>query len=443
MKRFAWIAAGGLLAGVCLSCSPAGKPAGAASLEDLKTARFGVVSGTVADQIVLNRFPEATFGYYQSPLDACLAVLKGKETAAAYDEPILRNIQAQNPGLKILPEMISVDQYAMAVRLDDRELKDAADALLAELRADGRYDEMKSRWFPETGKPAPMPEMAWEAPNGVLDFGTSAVTEPFSFIDDSRRVVGFDVELASRLARRLGRELRIHNMEFGAMIPSLLSGKTDLIAACLTITGERAKSVLFTEPVYSGGIAAAVRDPSFAGQAPLFSSLADVADKRIAVMVGSTHDKYITANFPRAEILRMDNGPDMLAALKSGKCEAAIFDADAGRLYREDDPTLAVLAENMFIENLGFGFADVRLRDAFNAFLGELRATGELDEIRRKWEGDDGAAAVPDLPEGGENGRLRIATTTVDIPFSYTREGKFCGIDLELALRFAARQGLK
>ncbi|HPN16269.1 MAG: ABC transporter permease subunit [Acidobacteria bacterium] len=443
MKRFAWIAAGGLLAGACLSCSPAGKPAGVASLEDLKTARFGVVSGTVADQIVLNRFPEATFGYYPSPLDACLAVLKGKETAAAYDEPILRNIQAQNPGLKILPEMISVDQYAMAVRPDDRELKDAADALLAELRADGRYDEMKARWFPEKGKPAPMPEMAWEAPNGILDFGTCAVTEPFSFIDDSRRVVGFDVELASRLARRLGRELRIHNMEFGAMIPSLLSGKTDLIAACITVTEERAKSVLFTEPVYRGGIAAAVRDSAVAGAAPAFSGLADVAEKRIAVMVGSTHDKHITANFPRAEILRMDNAPDMLAALKSGKCEAAIFDANAGRLYREDDPSLAVLAEKIFIENLGFGFADVRLRDAFNAFLGELRATGELDEIRRKWEGDDGAAAIPDLPEGGENGRLRIATTTVDIPFSYTREEKPCGIDLELALRFAARQGLK
>ena len=149
--------------------------------------------------------------------------------------------------------MSSVDQYAMAVRPDDRELKDAADALLAELRADGRYDEMKARWFPEKGKPAPMPEMAWEAPNGILDFGTCAVTEPFSFIDDSRRVVGFDVELASRLARRLGRELRIHNMEFGAMIPSLLSGKTDLIAACITVTGGRPRAFSSPSPSTAAG----------------------------------------------------------------------------------------------------------------------------------------------------------------------------------------------
>jgi polar amino acid transport system substrate-binding protein len=443
MRKLRRIAAYGLLCGSFFSCSPAEKQAGITSLEELKTARFGVVSGTVADQIVLKRFPEASCGYYNSPLDACLAVLKGKEKAAAYDEPILRNIQAQNSGLKILPDMISVDHYGLAVRKDDPELKKAADALIADLRADGRYDGMMNRWFPKKGKPAPMPEMTWEGKNGVLDFGTSAITEPFSFFDDNRRIVGFDVELASLLAQRLGRELRIHNMDFGGMIPSLLSGKTDVIAACITITEERAKSVLFTEPYYTGGIAAAVKDFSAGEEGPAFSGMADVADKRIAVMMGSTHDKYITANFPRAEILRMDNAPDLAVALKAGKCEAVIMDRNAGRLYRKDDPNLALLEEKIFVENLGFGFADARLRDEFNVFLGELKASGELDAVRTRWENDDGVAVVPDYPNSGKNGVLRIATTTVDIPFSYTREGKYCGIDLELALRFAARREMK
>jgi polar amino acid transport system substrate-binding protein len=55
-------------------------------------------------------------------------------------------------------------------------------------------------------------------------------------------------------------KLEVVNMEFGAMIPALLSGKVDMIAACITITEERAKKVLFSEPYYVGGIAALVKE---------------------------------------------------------------------------------------------------------------------------------------------------------------------------------------
>jgi polar amino acid transport system substrate-binding protein len=49
-------------------------------------------------------------------------------------------------------------------------------------------------------------------------------------------------------------------MDFGAMIPALMAGKVDMLGACITITDERAKSVLFSEPYYKGGIAALVKE---------------------------------------------------------------------------------------------------------------------------------------------------------------------------------------
>ena len=49
------------------------------------------------------------------------------------------------------------------------------------------------------------------------------------------------------------------NLEFGALIPALIAGKVDLIGACITITEERAKQVLFSAPYYTGGISALVR----------------------------------------------------------------------------------------------------------------------------------------------------------------------------------------
>jgi polar amino acid transport system substrate-binding protein len=93
-----------------------------------------------------------------------------------------------------------------------------------------------------------------------LKFGTSAVTEPFSFVDGSQKIVGLDVEIASLVAKKLNRKLEIVNMDFGAMIPALIAKKVDMIGACITITEERAKKVLFSEPYYIGGIAALVKE---------------------------------------------------------------------------------------------------------------------------------------------------------------------------------------
>ena len=240
-----------------LSCQKREKITSLGQLED-KT--FGVVTGTVADQLVLSRFPKAKLTYYNSALDAALAVKAGKADAAGYDEPILRNIAARNPGLLVLPERITTDQYGFAVQQGRQDLKRNIDLVVDELKKAGTYEAMIQRWLPKFGSPAPMPEVGSKGSQGVLRLGTSAVNEPFAFVDASHQVVGFDVELARYIAQKLDKTLEVVNMEFGALIPSLIAGKVDMIAACITITQERAKKVLFSEPYYTGGISALVKE---------------------------------------------------------------------------------------------------------------------------------------------------------------------------------------
>jgi polar amino acid transport system substrate-binding protein len=188
-----------------------------------------------------------------------MAVQGGKADAAAYDEPILKNIAAKNPGIIVLPEMITTDNYGFAVRLEDKDLKNVIDNVVSELKASGGYEEMMNRWLPEQGEPAPMPKIKTGS-DGVLKFGTAAITEPFSFVDGSRDVVGMDIEIALLVAKQLNKKLEIVNMDFGAMIPALMANKVDMIGACITITNERAKKVLFSESYYTGGIAALVKE---------------------------------------------------------------------------------------------------------------------------------------------------------------------------------------
>ncbi|MBS1170169.1 MAG: ABC-type amino acid transport/signal transduction system periplasmic component/domain-like protein [Burkholderiaceae bacterium] len=229
------------------------------SLQQLQDKTFAVPTGTVADKLVQSRFPQAKFQYFNSVLDAALAVKQGKADAAAYDEPILKNIAAKNGGLTLLPEKITTDNYAFAVAKENRELKATIDAVISEMKQDGSYSAMQKRWFPDKGAPAAMPELP-AGSGGVIRLGTAAVTEPFSFVDGSQKVVGFDIELAQRVAQKRGMKLEIVNMEFGAMIPALIAGKVDMIAACITVTEERAQKVLFSEPYYTGGISALVRE---------------------------------------------------------------------------------------------------------------------------------------------------------------------------------------
>lgn len=246
-----------LLALVISGCSSREK---VTATSQLNGKTFAVPTGTVADKLVLSKYPNAQFQYYNTVLDCCMAVKTEKADAAAYDEPILKNIAAKNPGLVVLPDMITVDNYGFAVNLTNKELKTAIDDTIKELKANGTYNQMMTRWFPKSGSPAPMPEIRLDGTKGTLKFGTSAVTEPFSFVDGSQKVVGLDIELASYVAKKMEMQLEIVNMDFGAMIPALTAGKVDMSGACITITDERAKSVLFSEPYYQGGIAALVKE---------------------------------------------------------------------------------------------------------------------------------------------------------------------------------------
>jgi polar amino acid transport system substrate-binding protein len=417
-------------------------------LSELESSQFAVVTGTIADQLVWSKFPNAECAYYNSPLEACIAVQQGIEVAAAYDEPILKNITAQNPGLKILPDMVTVDNYGMAVRKSDTHLKYAADSLLEAMKKDGRYDDMKNRWFPEKGKPAKMPVMEWEAPNGVLHFGTNAVTEPFSFVDDTQQIVGFDIEFVSLLAQSLGMKLEIHNMEFGSLIASLLSQKTDIIGACMTITEERAQSVLFTDPYYTGGIAVVVQDqPSATSDTKASSENRDGSDLSNAVvgaMTGSTGEKYIRDNYQNATVQCYDDIMDAIAALQSRKLDYVITAYTTALKAANKNDDLLVLPEEYSDEYAAIAFHknNEQLLKQVDAVLARFKQDGTLDSIVQRWVKKDKSPYQPvEIPKVTTGKPLIVAIAANREPMCFISDNKIVGLDCELIERIAYELG--
>ena len=83
---------------------------------------------------------------------------------------------------------------------------------------------------------------------GTLLVGTAAGLAPFEFKDQkSEEIVGFDMDIIKAVARAVGDEAKIQNMQFAGIIPALQTNMIDVAVAAITITEERKKQVLFSD----------------------------------------------------------------------------------------------------------------------------------------------------------------------------------------------------
>jgi polar amino acid transport system substrate-binding protein len=171
----------------------------------------------------------------------------------------------------------------------------------------------------ETATIKPDPSLVQE---GALTVCTSSPYEPFEF-EENHEFVGFDIDLANEVAKRLGVKTVIRNMDFDAISSGevLNDGKCDVAAAALTITGERARVLDFSSPYFNASQAMVVREGSG------ISSLDDLGGLKVGVQKGTTGELYVTDNAPvGTKIVPFKVASDVDAALDSGEVDAAVYD---------------------------------------------------------------------------------------------------------------------
>ena len=242
-----------LVLSVC--CVPgygAGSDSGSAprlsKVSDLHDKRIGVQLGTVFDTYATRTFPDATILQFPTYQDMTLAVTAGKIDAGLSDVDTLAEVMRAEPSLVSFGEPLFSSPVAAGFRKDNAALRQAFDAFLAEIRANGTYDDMVRRWMRERGRQ--MPVLPATVTEGVLTVGISTGGFPFCAVQDGD-LAGFDVELAKRFAAHIGKELRFANQEFGGLIAALVSGKIDTIIADMYATDERRKQIDFSEPYFA------------------------------------------------------------------------------------------------------------------------------------------------------------------------------------------------
>ncbi len=151
-----------------------------------------------------------------------------------------------------------------------------------------------------------------------LVFLTHPVDPPCSYRDASGAVVGTDVDLARKIAAKMGRKLIIEAVGFEEIIPRLKDGTADFGIATITITDARCRDVNFSKPYATGGSSFLYR----AGEKkPRMSQL---ATSRIGVETGTTEDLYLSVH--GGDPIRFANIREALQALEKGRVEAVFFD---------------------------------------------------------------------------------------------------------------------
>ena len=169
--------------------------------------------------------------------------------------------------------------------------------------------------------------------------------------------------------------------------------------------------------------------------------------KRLGVLVGPLMEGIASDCFPDSEVLILNSYPDCIAALLAGKIDAYIGDEAGIKAVHAEQPQIDYIHERITNEDYCFAFRkddpeSAALCEALNAFLAKCRADGTLQEIDEIWFGVDEARKLVDMSDlSGENGTIRVVTTAEDMPFSYIKDGKNVGYDIDLIVRFCREAG--
>lgn len=222
---------------------------------------------------------------------------------------------------------------------------------------------------------------------GTILVGTDAGLAPFEFKDQkSEEIVGFDMDIIKAVARAVGDEAKIQNMQFAGIIPALQTNMIDVAVAAITITDERKKQVLFSDPYYDVGLAMVIK----AANKDKYAELKDIEGKAICAQIGST-GSLLAQSVKGAKVMNFDQVAEALMELKMGGCEAALLGDTTARHYQSqhNDKDLLIVPHLYNPKQVGFAVSknNKALVEKLNKGLAAIKASGEYDKIYEKWLG--------------------------------------------------------
>ncbi|MGH3777725.1 MAG: transporter substrate-binding domain-containing protein [Pseudonocardiaceae bacterium] len=233
---------------------------------------------------------------------------------------------------------------------------------------------------------------------GTVRVALTQANPPWNFVDAAARPMGYDVDVANELARRLNvGKVEFIASNFQSFIEGVRANRFDMVISGQTITPQRREQVDFSRPYQVNGVSVFVRvgDRSING-------LADLAGRSVGVSAGTTQEKFAREKIADADVRTYQNATLALTDLGRGGVDAMLVSRFQGS-FLADRNGLAVKPAGELLERevngMSFRKDSPRLKQAVDEALAAMIDDGTLSEISRRWLGGlDMAAELRLLP---------------------------------------------
>lgn len=224
--------------------------------------------------------------------------------------------------------------------------------------------------------------------NKKLVVATSPDYPPFEFMvseGGKSKIVGADIDLAQKVADKLGVELELKAMDFDALLPALQAGKVDMVITGMTPNEKRKKAVDFSD-IYFKGENAVIVNAKDAGK---FTSEDQLKKAKLGVQKGSTQETYVKDNLKVTNYKALVAVPDLIADMKNGNIDAVVLNSKVAGINVTKYDGIKVV-ENLKLTSGGDEEAmavaikkgdNADLIKLTNEVIKELQDSGEYDKI--------------------------------------------------------------
>ena len=221
---------------------------------------------------------------------------------------------------------------------------------------------------------------------GVLKVGMSTFV-PWAMQDKDGKFIGFEIDVATRLAADMGVQVEFVPTQWSGIIPALLTGKFDVIIGGMGIRPDRNLKVNFSTPYDYTGMSLVAHKEKAAG----FASIEDFNKPEIAIAarIGTTAADAVKKYMPNAELRLFENESQTIQELLNGRVHAVVASAPlpAYQALKYPEKLFLPLPENFTKEPIGFAVrkGDFDTLNYFNNWIEVVNSEGWLKERKHYW----------------------------------------------------------
>ncbi|NHQ88557.1 transporter substrate-binding domain-containing protein [Iodobacter sp. HSC-16F04] len=228
---------------------------------------------------------------------------------------------------------------------------------------------------------------------GVLIVGIGPDNPPYARRNKNQTFSGYDIDFASLIAKKIGVNLQVVDLNPNERISSVKSGKIDVLVAAFTKTPEREREVSCS----LGYFVAAQKALSRKGR---YHSPESLANARLGTSKGSTGESVSRKMYPNANILTFTDTPHAIEALEQGNIDAVMHDEPAlaaalNKMKNKAQYEISNFVNTTEILAIAVKLGETRLMNLVNESLIDSEKNGEAAQIFNRWFGPDTNTAFP------------------------------------------------